>query len=58
MPAKVDTENCTGCADCVAACPTEGTITIESEKALVNEAECIECAACVDACTHGAIKME
>ena len=58
MPAKVDQENCTGCGDCVTACPQEGVCTLDGEKAKVNEDDCIECNACVDACTHNAMHIE
>jgi NAD-dependent dihydropyrimidine dehydrogenase PreA subunit len=57
MPAKVNQDNCTGCADCVDACPVGGVITMESEKALVHPDECIECNACVDACSSNAMAM-
>ena len=56
MPAQVDHENCTGCADCVESCPT-GLIQLAEEKAVVNQEECIECRACVDACIHNAMSM-
>lgn len=45
---------CTGCADCVPACP-EGIITLDDENLPIidfNKGECSFCAACADACTE------
>ena len=57
MPAQVDQENCTGCGDCVEACPVGGTIVMENSKAAVKPEECIECNACVDTCASDAMSM-
>jgi NAD-dependent dihydropyrimidine dehydrogenase PreA subunit len=57
MPAKVDTDLCTGCHDCEEACPNESVKVGEDQIATVNPDECIECAACVDACTTHAMSM-
>ncbi len=57
MPAKVNAENCTGCGDCVQACPVEGVVVLKDEKAVVNPDDCIECNACVDACSSNAMSM-
>jgi NAD-dependent dihydropyrimidine dehydrogenase PreA subunit len=57
MPAQVNKEECTGCADCVTACPVEGVVVLENEKAVVNPEECIECNACVDTCSSNAMTM-
>jgi len=57
MPAKVDTEKCTGCETCVSECPSEA-ISMASEKALVDIENCIDCGVCVDACPDEAITME
>ena len=57
MPAQVNQENCTGCGDCVDACPVGGVVTLEHEKAVVRPEECIECNACVDACSSNAMAM-
>ena len=55
MAAVVDKDKCTGCGDCVEACPTEA-IKLENEKANVTD-ECIDCGACVDECPVEAISM-
>jgi NAD-dependent dihydropyrimidine dehydrogenase PreA subunit len=56
MPAQVSSENCTGCGDCVDACPVDG-VNIDGEKAVVQPDVCIECNACIDACASGAMAM-
>jgi ferredoxin len=58
MPAEVNQENCSGCGDCVEACPTDGTITLANAKAKVDPETCIECNACVDACSSDAMAMK
>lgn len=57
MPAKVNTDKCTGCGNCVEICPVEA-ITLEEDIAVVDEDQCIECGACEDECPEDAIKVE
>ena len=57
MPAKFDTEKCTGCESCVEECPSEA-ISMADDKAKVDVDECVDCGACVDACPVEAISME
>jgi NAD-dependent dihydropyrimidine dehydrogenase PreA subunit len=56
MPAQVKTDDCTGCGDCVTACPVE-VVALEGSKAVVKPEECIECNACVDTCSSNAMTM-
>ena len=56
MPAKVDSEKCTGCESCVGECPSEAISMVES-KAIIGDA-CVDCGVCVDACPVTAISME
>jgi ferredoxin len=55
MAAKVDKEKCTGCGDCVEACPLDA-ITVVDDTAVIND-ECAECGACLAACPHDALSM-
>jgi Na+-translocating ferredoxin:NAD+ oxidoreductase subunit B len=57
MAAQVKEEECTGCGDCLTACPIDGVVVMESEKAAVKPDDCIECNACVDACPSGAMTI-
>lgn len=57
MAAKVDADTCTGCGECVEACPLEA-IEIKEEIAVVDEDTCSDCGACVDVCPTEAITVE
>jgi heterodisulfide reductase subunit A len=50
-------ELCDACGDCEEACP-ESAITIEAEKALINEITCTGCGACIPACPHNALDQQ
>ncbi len=51
---KVNKEECTGCEECVEACPAE-CITMKDDVAVIDAGECTECSACIDACPADAI---
>ncbi len=57
MAAQIDTEACTGCGDCVEACPLDA-IELQDEKAVVDEETCGDCGACADVCPSEAITVE
>ena len=57
MAAKVDSEKCTGCGECVESCPVEA-IELDGDVAKVDEDECTDCGACVDVCPDEAIEVE
>lgn len=57
MPAIVDKETCTGCGECVDACPVEA-IEMHDDKALVDRDVCTDCGACTDTCPVEAITLE
>jgi len=50
---SIDAEACTGCRQCVPACPY-GAIVMEEKQAVLTE-DCIFCGACVESCKFGAI---
>ncbi|MCF7853917.1 MAG: 4Fe-4S binding protein [Candidatus Pacebacteria bacterium] len=56
MPAVIDKNACTGCENCVEACPVDA-ISMVDGKAEVSD-ECIDCGQCVDECPVDAIEME
>ena len=54
----IDSERCTGCGACVAACPTGAIQLTQGESgshAEIDEQLCKECEACVEACPEEAI---
>jgi NAD-dependent dihydropyrimidine dehydrogenase PreA subunit len=56
MPAKVNSDLCNACEDCIEECPVE-CIALNDGKAFVDAEECTDCEACVDVCPEGAISM-
>jgi len=57
MPAKVDSDKCTGCESCVDECPSQA-IAMKGDKAKVDPELCIDCGVCIDACPAEAITMD
>ena len=63
--ARVDLERCQGSGDCVAVCPQEDAVQLESfseddntfQRAVVTPANCNGCGACVSVCRHRAIDV-
>ncbi len=56
MVAVVDKETCTGCGNCVDACPVDA-IEMNDNLAVVSDDDCIDCGQCVDECPVDAIEM-
>jgi len=56
MSATIDTETCSGCGDCVEACPLDA-ITVQDNKAVVDAETCGDCGACVDVCPTESISV-
>jgi len=57
MPAVVDKEVCSGCANCVDVCPCDA-IEMDGDIAVVDADACGDCGQCVDECPTDAITME
>ena len=53
MPITIKVDKCTGCGQCVDACPFS-SIELKDNKAFINE-YCNECNACLSVCPEGAI---
>ncbi len=52
---KIDHDKCTGCGDCVDACPVEVYVLVNEKSDAKNVAECVECCACEDVCPDDAL---
>jgi NAD-dependent dihydropyrimidine dehydrogenase PreA subunit len=57
MTAIIDKEKCTACETCMDECPAQA-ISMNSDKAHVNNELCVDCASCVDVCPSEAIHLE
>jgi ferredoxin len=53
--ARVDTQLCSACGQCVEVCPTEAVSLLET--AVVDERQCIGCGTCVEECPTGAMAL-
>jgi len=51
---KVDSENCTGCGNCVESCPVEA-IELINDIAVIDEVKCSNCLLCISDCPNEAI---
>ena len=54
---QINNELCTGCGQCVDMCPF-GALTIQNNKAVVDEGMCRLCGVCMNACAFGAMSMD
>ncbi len=49
--------DCTGCGDCLDACPEDAILGRKKFVHVINQAECTQCGACKDACDEDAIVL-
>ncbi|NLB35674.1 MAG: 4Fe-4S binding protein [Elusimicrobia bacterium] len=54
---KIDLELCTGCEECLDACP-EAAIVVVNSKATIDSEKCRVCGVCIQVCPTGAIYQE
>jgi len=54
---EINENKCTGCGECVSACPVE-VFEIQDEKSVpVNEGACVGCETCIEVCEEEAITV-
>ena len=53
----VNEDMCTGCGTCAEECPA-GTMSLEDDTAVIDEAECIRCGKCHDVCPEEAVRHD
>lgn len=54
---QIDQQKCTGCGDCVAACPTHALGIIAQKAVITRTDQCNYCAVCEDICPTSAIEL-
>lgn len=54
---QLDRSLCTGCGDCITACPTNALAQVDGKAALAFPNLCTYCAACEAICQVGAIEL-
>ena len=54
----IDPEKCTGCGQCVNACPSGALALVDGKARLVNEHHCDQLGVCIGECPFGAIRFE
>ncbi len=54
---RLDQNLCTGCRECVSACPTSALAQVNGKAALIYPDLCTYCTACEAICPVGAIEL-
>ena len=52
---EINEEECTGCAECVPACPSDALSVQDNKVTISTEIDCSYCGDCQEACPTGAI---
>ncbi len=53
----INREVCTGCGDCITACPVDALGQVDGKADLIRPEKCTYCAACEDLCPVDAIAL-
>ncbi len=54
---EVDADKCTGCEECVGACPSSVLELVDEKSEATDIDECLGCETCVETCPEGAITV-
>ena len=55
--AKIDSEKCTGCEECIDKCQVQAITLKDDGVAQINYDRCIGCGLCISSCTTGALSL-